>query len=840
MHPLHDYVAKQLAEHLKARHVVVWYDARRDFAPFITELRGASTPAAGVATVTAAGATAKLVEFNGSFFELRALIEPLTSGDAPERVVVYLPGVDREPRSSVLMEAELAGERYAPELKKVARNVLRATYTDGQIDEVVGAPSVGYDDLARAASRRSIDPPSVLKTIFSDTPETDQLLATWLANDKRDAEVVAKGATIELAKLVLSRLGLTLPSDQPLAKLRAATLRYVLAGEFRLDLTCPPPASLDAVPTSPDGFEPAVRALAVHLRTSFTDSYEKLADQVERELDLSHARLPADGLGAVDTFRFEERALLDHCGALITAHRFDDAQRLINEREHSFWLARDYARKAQWDAFRSMATLGTACVGVRAAVAKAGTDPGAWVDAYTAQGGWHRVDQAQRRLEVFIAKLDDEPSEQPLGVVRRLYDDVCHAMAEGFTRALANGQWTVPNTLHQTKIFSEVVAARPKPVAYFFVDAMRFEMGLDLIDRLPKSAEISARPAVAVLPSITPLGMAALLPGAAASYTVVEDKGRLGARIDDAFLPDLGARKKHAASRVPNLVDLSLDDLLSLQASKLAKKVEGAQVVVVRSQEIDHAGEAGFNFHARQVMDTVIDNLARAIRKLAAAGVEHSVVTADHGHLFFPTDRDESMRTDSPGGDKVELHRRCWIGRGGSTPPGCVRIAAATLGYASDLEFVFPVGSGVFKAGGNLAFHHGGPSLQELIVPVLSIRLKVRESIPPAATAVTVTGIPSAITNRMVTFAVSSLFGCTFVPVLLFKGRKVGGVFGAVGAADVKRDAGTVTLPAGASATLAMLLADDSVTDLRIALLDPTTDAELYRSPADLPVRLST
>src|SRR4029450_6838271 len=115
---------------------------------------------------------------------------------------------------------------------------------------------------------------------------------------------------------------------------------------------------------------------------------------------------------------------------------------------------------------------------------------------------------------------------------------------------------------------------------------------------------------------------------------------KLGARINDAFLPDLTSRRKFAASRVPKLVDLALDELLGLQASKLTKKIDGAQVIVVRSQEIDHAGEAGFAFQARQVMDTVIDNLARAIRKLATAGVAHAVVTADHGHLFFASDRD--------------------------------------------------------------------------------------------------------------------------------------------------------------------------------------------------------
>ena len=40
MHPLHDYVARQIAEKLKIKKVIVWYDPRREFAPFIAELRG--------------------------------------------------------------------------------------------------------------------------------------------------------------------------------------------------------------------------------------------------------------------------------------------------------------------------------------------------------------------------------------------------------------------------------------------------------------------------------------------------------------------------------------------------------------------------------------------------------------------------------------------------------------------------------------------------------------------------------------------------------------------------------------------------------------------------------
>ena len=40
MHPLHDYVAKQLADKLKDRRVVVWYDERGEFGTFVNEVRG--------------------------------------------------------------------------------------------------------------------------------------------------------------------------------------------------------------------------------------------------------------------------------------------------------------------------------------------------------------------------------------------------------------------------------------------------------------------------------------------------------------------------------------------------------------------------------------------------------------------------------------------------------------------------------------------------------------------------------------------------------------------------------------------------------------------------------
>jgi PglZ domain len=848
MHPLHDYVAKLLANQLKSRRIVVWYDERSELQPFVDELRGGPRATNDPVPVTVSGVPTRLVEYAGSMFELRATVEPHVSDDAPAMLVVYLAGCARDHKGSVLMELEKAGTPWEPQLKQLGRNVLLQRYTLGVVDEMLPHDrKVSYQDLAHAtAGGAGSEPPSILKSIFHDTNDNDGLLAAWLVSDVRDAEILTKESTPELTKLVKAHLGLDLPADASLPKLRAVTLRYVLAGDFRLDLSCDAPPALDSVPKpSSTREESAVRELARRLRTSHPDAYAPLADRVQEELGLGNATLPPRALGTIDTFRFEERALLRHAGDLIARGKYGDALDLVAQREQSFWLDRDVGRKSQWEATRHMAELGRLAVEVRAAVVMAPGDAAAWLDAYVTKDGWYRLDHAQRRLEAWVAKLDEDPEERPLGVVRRAYEDACHAMANGFTKALRNAGWTVAGALHQTRIFTEIVSERPKPLAYFLVDAMRFEMGVELAERLPKSSEVSVRAAVGTLPSITPIGMAALMPGASASFSVIEQGGKLGARIEESFLPDLASRKKLATARVPKLVDVTLDELLSLQRSKLARKVDGAQVIIVRSQEIDHAGETGFTFQARQVMDTVIDNLARAIGKLAAVGVEHAVVTADHGHLFFANDRDESMRTDPPGGNTVELHRRCWIGRGGSTPPGCLRVAAAALGYASDLELVFPVASGVFRSGGDLAFHHGGPSLQELVIPVLTVRTKAKEPARASTGTITASALPQVVTNRIftVTFTYGEkqmMLGATGVqvrPLLIAAGKQVGAIGMAVDA-QLDRATGCVTVEPGKPVTVAFLLSDESEPALRVVVQDPATDAELYRSPKDIPIQL--
>ncbi|MBP6807853.1 MAG: PglZ domain-containing protein, partial [Chromatiaceae bacterium] len=542
------------------------------------------------------------------------------------------------------------------------------------------------------------------------------------------------------------------------------------------------------------------------------------------------------------TFRFEEERLLAHAAALIARKDYAGALAIVMPRGRSFWVDREFRRQAQWEACRLMAELGLELERVRAALGRMGTDAVRWVAAYTAEEGWHRVDGLQRRLETWVARMDDEPeAEQALAVIRQAHEHLLRTMADGFAKALAASAWTVPGALHQTRIYPEVVQKMGGRVAWFFVDAMRFEMGVELARQIEGAKDLRVRAAVAALPSITPVGMAALLPGASASFNLVEAKGKLAVRIEGTDMKESVERMRFLKAKVPDAVEMTLGKLLGQSPAKVGKEIGTASLVVIRSQEIDFVGETDSDLLARQVMDTVIGNLARAVRKLAAAGIEHFVITADHGHQFAIRKEDD-MKTDSPGGVTLDLHRRCWIGHGGSTPVGTVRVAGAELGYQTDLAFIFPVGLGVFKAGGSLSFHHGGFSLQELVVPVVSLRLAAGKPAGIAGVQVRIAECPSAVTNR--TFglkltAVGDLLATESIALrvlLMADAEEVGRAGMAIGG-DFDRERGTLTLALGKEAGVGMILTNDACQSLRVVVLDAHTDSLLAQSDA-LPVKL--
>lgn len=848
MNKFQEALEARLAHRLQEKRVVVWYDTDREFVDFIAALKRLPSDQDGHENLKVGGVVARLAISSGSLFGLKLKVESLVSGDKPEPLLLYLPGMSHSRLGSPLMELEKAGDLLLPQkisLERLAREELSALYTQGQIDEMLATTSLTYLDVVGLFKQQKDGGSASLLKLVLGEGSSSELLATWLASDTYDSDLSSKGAAPELFKLVAAYLGLQIDPAVDLGKARRHVCRYVLVNEFRSDLTGTPPAALSVVSaTSTDAFRAAVRDTAKAFRLQDAVSYVEWADLIQAELQLDQLGLDPASLGSIDTFRFEEKLLLRQAATAIASGDFMQATALVAGRNKSFWLDRDLSRLAQWEACRLMANLGCEITRIRPLLKLAGTNATKWVDGYAQSGAWFEVDRAQRHMEAWLASMNEEPEaplEQALGQLRRTYETLLNDMATGFTQALSNCGWNVEGVLHQTDIYPTRVQSAGGRVAYFFVDAMRYEMAADLASRLDGVEELTLVPAVAALPSITPVGMAALLPGASSSFSVVEHKGKLASRIGETTMFQVGDRLRHLKAVRPDVVDFTLDDLLQKRPSDVQKKLGDAQLVTVRSQEIDAFGEGGHTLAARQVMNSVIDNLVRAVRKLSKLGVQSFVISADHGHQFSLR-KEEDMQIDNPGGETVDLHRRCWIGHGGQTTAASLRVSSASLGYSSGLDFIFPKGVAVFRAGGDLNFHHGGTSLQEMVVPVICFRMATGPAPVGDSVGVRLTGYPEQLANRTFGLQVElmpGLFTHDDVPVrliLLAEGQEVGRAGMAI---DAKFDGvrGIVYLSPGKQISVGMMLTRDEFSKIRIIAQSPDTDAVMAQSN-DITVKL--
>ena len=310
---------------------------------------------------------------------------------------------------------------------------------------------------------------------------------------------------------------------------------------------------------------------------------------------------------------------------------------------------------------------------------------------------------------------------------------------------------------------------------------------------------------------------------------------------------------------MPTAVVISLVELIRSKEAVLLEKLAGTGPVVVTSTGIDHAGERDTDENLANVrtdMQRELDTIEDAVRRLAALPLEQPlerfVITADHGFLHLPLGREPAMRIDPPDGKLFKLERRCWLGHPSAVNPSCVEIQPAALGYGQNgLSVVLPRSSGVLKAGGSLCFHHGGSSIQELLIPLLSFRCAAPGAAPEGAGKAKKQKpwpgtLVERVTNRILMVPIE-------LPIdLLNQGKNRQTVLAAydcktedlvatpIQAIDAELDTGTnrLTLTPGQPATIGLLIPGDwSGKKLYLELRDAATDLVLHRSP-DLPVDL--
>src|SRR5205823_6676098 len=105
----------------------------------------------------------------------------------------------------------------------------------------------------------------------------------------------------------------------------------------------------------------------------------------------------------------------------------------------------------------------------------------------------------------------------------------------------AKAKHPIPGLLRQVQVFESQVKPHLAEgrTAYVWVDALRYEMARELADVLKADFDLTLRPALATAPTITEIGMAALLPRADQGARIVPvGNGKLALEIAGTVIKD--------------------------------------------------------------------------------------------------------------------------------------------------------------------------------------------------------------------------------------------------------------------------------------------------------------
>ena len=252
-------------------------------------------------------------------------------------------------------------------------------------------------------------------------------------------------------------------------------------------------------------------------------------------------------------------------------------------------------------------------------------------------------------------------------------------------------------------------------------DAFRYEAAAELKDRLTRDTKGNAeiKGVQSILPSVTKYGMAALLPHN--KYEVVDGKTIL---CDGAPTDGTANRDKILKAKTPESVAITYKDFLAMKQAQKREMAAGKNVIYIYHNVIDATGEVGVTedkiFEACEEAIDEIFNLVKTIsNELSGTNI---LITSDHGFLYSykKLTTSDKAEKDYVKGILIETDRRYIITDKADDAEHVIVVPMND--YHSDFYVMIPQDIIRFKTGGGMNYVHGGASLQEMMVPVITFK----------------------------------------------------------------------------------------------------------------------
>lgn len=752
--PVSAAIEQEVLGELRRQGIVVWLDKDGSYTSFVDEL--VEKQRKGVFPFSVVG-------FRGSFLSLLFELEPHGSGLDKQPLLIHMPGFNEESiRKTPVLELYEPGVRFRKGLDTLIREAATARVPPAEVERFVAQkPSLQQADawLATAVSQNSFGFEAALREfgprmLVESLVQTDSTIRQRVRGEDElcalrryahsltgvDDSWIAEYAAKEDAFKEAER-------QKPLDVVLSATAAWSLAVEYVHDLKRPP--HLAGLQRLRDLSEPLVKAsreLLTQLRREHGDAYVRIADEVEGFLHDELRAMTPDDLGQVDTFREEESRVLSGAVEALSRRDWSKAKSWCDARhgEKSFWLQRDQSRRWAWSLVAEAAAFGETIARHPHPLAHA-RSLGQAAEVYASSA--FEVDRAHRRFEQQRLKLLEPrlphfgPLQEVVGDLRRAHRAWADDLAKNLA-ALCVAQGFLPEpSLQQRTLYEQVVhplTVSNDKVAFFVIDAFRYEMATELVEELEGAGTVvDLKPRFAELPTITSVGMNALAPVAQTERLSVAGvfqgfkTGEFTVRKPDDRSKAMGLRSTGKAA-----LRLSLTDVCEKPTAELIQKTKSHSLVVVHSKEIDDAGEANLGV---ATFESTLRQIKAAWHHLQLAGFKAFVFSADHGFLM----QDETT-LERPFGKKSDPQRRHVLDEHPRAEEGMVNVALSALGYDGLTGYLlFRTDTAIFATGNpGATFVHGGNSLQERLIPVLTVTKKKAETSSLAEYAVEVEHLP--------------------------------------------------------------------------------------------------
>ena len=268
-------------------------------------------------------------------------------------------------------------------------------------------------------------------------------------------------------------------------------------------------------------------------------------------------------------------------------------------------------------------------------------------------------------------------------------------------------------------------------------DALRYEVGYEISQKLRKEAnvkEIKIEAMLTDLPSRTFLGMANLLP-----CKKERDIDLVSAKVLIDGIDSQGTenREKILKTSCEESSAISFDNFYKLNRVKQEEFIKGKKVIYIYHDSIDAIGDkAKTENNTFNACKDAVENIVSLSKLLSSLGVVNIYITSDHGFLYEKKEVEEYNKLELKNTKYKSIGKRYAIYEKEVEEKGCVTLKLDSL-YG-----VFPEKNQRIKASGSgLQFVHGGASPQEMIIPLINyksganskkiskVQVRIRESV---------------------------------------------------------------------------------------------------------------